>query len=129
MFATCNVSDHEINLFHTAFKLFEKFADQGHPFCYGQKTNMIIFDKNILSFEFEDHKTLGNYASFIFYPIHRWRSGDYSDMQILVCILEELAHCFWLISDETEVKYRVTEIVNLLLPGITIEQLYPGLNR
>lgn len=50
-----------------------------------------------------------------------------SDKNKLYAILaEELCHLIWDIGDETLVKYKVTEVLQNIFPGIKVEDIYPS---
>lgn len=123
---TCALSDHEIELFHVAYALIDKQLQTGDTFPGDPHLNVAYIDRDDLSILFSDQKMVGCFLALIVYPIHKWRALRMNDLKILTCILEELCHGLWSISDETAVKTKVHEIVKLLYPNITREQLYPG---
>lgn len=48
----------------------------------------------------------GSFAPFIMYPVYMWRASQYTKEQIILCMVEELCHCFWSIRDENRVKQK-----------------------
>lgn len=62
----------------------------------------------------------------IIYPIQKWIDQKYTDLQILICITEELCHYFWSIEDEVEVNYKVLEVIQRIRPesNIQMKDLY-----
>lgn len=70
-----------------------------------------------------DSRPIGLFQNSIFLPVHRWREGSFTGVDISVAILEELCHCFWHITDESLVKDKVTQIYNRWM-SVTRETLY-----
>jgi hypothetical protein len=71
-----------------------------------------------------DKSQLGSQHAVCLYAVEKWRKQKYGDYQMLTIMLEELCHHFWAIEDETKVQYKVLEIIKIIDPNITIEQLY-----
>ena len=90
-------------------------------------TNVIIYDRERLTFHFDDTKTLGNHVNLVLLPVHRWAAANCNYQQVVTCILEELCHCYWGIVDETAVKHKVVAVARHINSSITIEDLYPGM--
>ena len=123
---TCDITPHECELFWVAFQLAGK-ALVDSPLPDDQLfATAIITDQDKITLNIEPND-LGNAARLMVYPIHRWRNLHLSDYQILTCILEEIAHCLWLIVDEEQVKYKVLELARLYDPNIRLEDLYPAM--
>lgn len=91
------------------------------------KSSLVIFDCEKLTFEFPGLDNAGYHTSIMFLPVHVWQALRLNSDQMIVCILEEMCHCFWRITDEDLVKDKVLEVVQLLHPDITFEYLYPNL--
>lgn len=91
------------------------------------KASMVIYDRDAITLEFPGIKNAGYHASIMFMPVHVWQALHLNTDQMVVCILEEMCHCFWRITDEDAVKDKVLEVVRLLNPDIGLEYLYPNL--
>lgn len=82
-----------------------------------------LFTKNgSFSMYEESHSTLGLHFSLAIYPLETLHNM-HNDRLVLFAFVEELVHHYWNIEDETTVKYKVLEIVNLIDTGITIDML------
>jgi len=75
------------------------------------KVAVIISPYGEFTLSTKEH-TQGELFNLISYPIFKWRELDYTDLMILTIVLEELCHHYWTIRDETEVKYKVAQIIN-----------------
>jgi hypothetical protein len=85
------------------------------------RVNIIYTDRDEITYTLETGD-LGNHVSLVIYQTTKMQR--YNELQQLVIAVEELAHHFWNISDELEVKHKVTEIINLEFPSIVITDLY-----
>lgn len=55
---------------------------------------VVLLNDNVVSFELEDPKVLGNQINLVLLPVHRWRASSLNIAQMTVCILEEFCHHF-----------------------------------
>ena len=85
---------------------------------------IVLFDSDIVSFEFEDQETFGNQVNLVFLPVHRWRARNLNIVQMTVCILEEFCHHFWDIRDEYLVTDKVYELLQYLWPNVPKSAFY-----
>ena len=132
MLSTCPLTPREYNLVNLSLSLIARYIASGNKIIDTIHANMVFFNKDELTILFDDENTYGNYTAFIMYPLYLWRSKNLSDLQILVCLLEEMCHCFWLIRDELAVKHKVVDVLKLLSPDISFSSVFsgdpPGLN-
>ena len=125
--STVELSQEIFNAFASAIKLIDNALDaQPVPLSW-LKASMVIYDRDVLTLEFPGLKNAGYHANIMFMPVHVWQALHLNTDQMVVCILEEMCHCFWRIIDEDAVKDKVLEVVRLLNPDIRLEHLYPNL--
>lgn len=123
--STCELTPHEREIFFVAFHLID-MAIKKTPVPPEQlEINAVITDSDEITLQMEPAH-LGNRAHLVFYPVHRWRAMRLSDYKVLTCIVEELCHAIWIITDEDLVKDRVTDVIKAYNPSVTRDQLYPG---
>lgn len=84
------------------------------------KVNCIFTEYGKITLEL-DEAQFGNVMGLIIYPIQKWLNSNLSDLQIMVCIAEELCHYFWAIENEVEVNYKVLEVIRNVLPDKNIQ--------
>ena len=125
--ASCEVTAHEGELLFVAMYCLDKYAASGHHFI--GRTNVLFVDRDDFTVRFEDHSCAGCHFSFAVYPIHIWHELQLSDYQMLTCMVEELCHALYLITDEVAVKHVVLEVIKHYEPRMTFEALFPGLQK
>lgn len=91
---------------------------QLQPLC------VIITKDGELNLKLQDD-IMGQQVNLIVYPVEKWRNHSYNDYTMLICILEELCHYYYAITDEIVVKHKViTVIQNWIDKNVKIEELY-----
>jgi len=128
--ATCALSEFEAKQISYGFSLVAKELER-------EKANVakLLRVTAVISIDGEftvstEKTTAGEQICFVVYGIQKWRDSKFNNDQIVTIVLEELCHHYWAIRDEIIVKHKVTEIFqHCVKPDITINQLYPGLNR
>lgn len=119
--STCGLTEFEIHLFELAFQLLKQYAENGHPIRDDMRVNVAVIDKDEIVFENPADKSFGCHMNWVFYYIHRIRQKPKAhEVHYMATILEELCHALYLITDETEVKKTVLEIVNQM-DGVNVE--------
>jgi len=64
-------------------------------------------------------------VSLCVYPVKKWLDNNYDDIKILMCLMEELCHHYWEISDEIQVKRKVLQVMSRIFPYMkTLKDLY-----
>lgn len=89
---------------------------------------VMFTDHEVNSFTTIPPTTQGVFLSLIVYQVDRWKSKQFNDTQIVLVLLEELVHYMYQIRDESLVKDKVTEIIQLGNPGVTKIGLYSQFN-
>lgn len=128
--STCELTKLEVHFFELSFQLLGQYAENGHPIRDDLRVNIAVIDKDEISFTNVVDKSLGCYMGWVFYYIHRIREKPkVHESHYMATILEELCHALYLITDETEVKKTVLEIVNQM-EGVSIkfDDWYQGKN-
>ena len=119
--STCELTELEIKYFELAFRLMRQYAENGHPIREDIRVNIAVIDKDEIVFYNPADKSLGCHMNWVFYYIHRIRQKPKAhEAHYMAMILEELCHALYLITNETEVKKTVLEIVNQM-EGVHIE--------
>ncbi|WP_147566437.1 hypothetical protein [Clostridium tyrobutyricum] len=83
----------------------------------------VITEEGSLLLQMED-ESIGNQFCLAVYAVKRWRNLKFEESQIITIILEELCHQYWNIEDETEVQYKVYDVLKWIFPNTKIEQFY-----
>lgn len=86
-----------------------------------RKCNCIFTNQNEMKFVLDDNEW-GESIHFCIYPFDRW--DEFSDITILLVIIEELAHFYWSTNDEYKIALKVHEIMQRIYPNIDISLLY-----
>lgn len=121
---TCRFTPMESMAIEKAFSMTAEVAKTDMvPIRQIEGLNAIFVKEDSFSFVI-DSNHCGNEVRFVLYPVHRWREKNYNDIQIMTCVVEELAHAIWLIHDEDAVKNKVVEIFRTVYPNISKNDLY-----
>lgn len=125
--STCNLSTHCINLFNMALvatsKQLEKESIDKASLL---NVNIVFTSDGKLQLEMENI-TLGFHMDLCLYNLKAIENDKNDPKLITACFVEELAHHFWNIDDEIEVKHKVFHILKNIYPEITIEYILEGL--
>lgn len=123
VFANCSVQAKEVNLFNQALQCVSRHLkhdeiDLSDYFIL----NVFFTEDGSISFHENNESNNGSQIYMAIYRMNKLRRINVSIFTLFVYI-EELAHYFWRIYDETEIKYKVVEIMNYIVPGLTIEDV------
>ena len=117
--SSCDLTEREVFLFQTSINAVSKMIKKENL----QKINSvnIIFSASgeIYLLPDNDVVEIGTHFRAITYRLDLLRSVQ-NDKFIMFAFIEEMAHNFWDIEDEIEVKYKVVDIMNQFIPNITI---------
>ena len=75
----------------------------------GNKVTVIVTNTPNLSFLL-DKNACGIFIPLILLPCHLWEEYNLSHVAMMVCVLEELCHYFYAISDEELIKVKVKDV-------------------
>lgn len=114
---------------NSLIKLFEKsfkaVADQLEQDKLIDKKKQLItciaLNCSEYSFEIQD-ESYGIIVVNAIYPTYKW--DGLTIYQVYACIIEEMCHFFWEITDELEVNFKVYSIVKQIEPNIKMQDLY-----
>ncbi|MDP4144166.1 MAG: hypothetical protein Q8936_06720 [Bacillota bacterium] len=67
---------------------------------------------------------LGVNTHLLIYTVQRWKSYNITEPFKVSVFLEEMCHWLWNIEDETEVKYKIFEILKNIYPNIEFKEIY-----
>ncbi|MFT8312941.1 MAG: hypothetical protein ABF633_01655 [Clostridium sp.] len=87
----------------------------------------VFTDGEEITFTLKENQ-FGAHLHFCWYPVEKWLKNDYSNTEIIKCILEEFCHFYWNIEDEVEVCYKVLEIMKRIDDRLKLEDLYDDNN-
>lgn len=123
IFANCTVKPNEILLFNQALQCVSKHLEHDAIDLSDYfKLNVFFTDNGTISFYESDDRNNGAQIYMAIYRMKKLRKIN-ADVFMLFVFIEELAHYFWRIYDETQIKYKVVEIINYVVPNLTIEQV------
>lgn len=123
IFSTCCLTMDEVKTFNLALQTVADHLKKEKINLNNHQLVNIIFTENGEIVFYEDIETVtGIQMSVIAYMMNKIRKLDSLTILTIVYI-EELVHFFWRIYDETEVKYKVVEIIRDIIPEFTIEDM------
>ena len=134
-----NINDPEILAVHYAIRALEAYvddtADEGRTLV--SRPIYVLSDHDTVSFTREAETTaLGNelcagtYIQLVVCYTHIWKNLCLNIEQMAAVFMEELLHCVYNISDETEVKRKTVDILRYIWPHLDFKTFYgsmPGL--
>ena len=127
----CKLTKDESAAFAFAFNAFASEYIQPNRKLF--RVNIFILNEPSFTVHMKssDSDDLGNALHVILIHIYKWRAAKLQVWQMVVCILEELCHIFYLEEDEIKVEYLVTACAKHLWPDVQICDLYtqPPQNR
>lgn len=123
VFSNCQLKDKEVLLFNKALQcvaihLKNDKVNLSDYFVL----NVIFTEDGTISFHEEDEYNNGMQIYMAIYRMKKLRKIN-ADIFLLFVYIEELAHYFWRMYDETEIKYKVVEIINYIVPSLSIEDV------
>lgn len=110
---TCELTEVECDAFSRVLIGLERMLKRDVTIKSELWTHVLFAGSPLLIFAL-DGDSGGGFAPFTVYPVYKWRSSKYTKEQIILCMVEELCHCFWSIRDETRVKQKVIEFMKIL---------------
>ena len=123
IFSNCNLNINEIQLFQISLQLVANYLNHKNFTLNDYYCLNIFFTENgIISFHDESNKVNGMQIYMAIYKMKNLREKNMSTFSMFVYI-EELAHYFLRISDETKIKYKVIEIMKELIPSFSINDV------
>ena len=102
---TCELTEVECDAFSRVLIGLERMLKRDVTIKSELWTHVLFAGSPLLIFAL-DGDSGGGFAPFAVYPVYKWRSSKYTKEQIILCMVEELCHCFWSIRDETRVKQK-----------------------
>lgn len=120
-FTNCNMTTKEIILFNQALQCVAKqLIMDGIDLSDYYVLNVFFTEDGSISFRENNDATNGSQLYMAIYRMNKLRKFNSSILMLFVFI-EELTHYFWRIYDETDVKYKIVEIINHIVPDLTID--------
>ena len=121
IFSNCKLSKQEVILFNISLQSVANYLEHDSIDLSDYHTLNIVFTENgKISFHDTKDNVNGMQIYMAIYKMMQLRKKGSSSFSLFVFI-EELVHYFWRISDETIVKYKVTEIMQTIVADFTIE--------
>lgn len=120
---TCILRQGEISAFTLAFHALDLALASDPSVPSGLWANVLFVDRDSVTLNL-DPGILGNHLPLVIYPLHRWRERELDSVHMMACALEELCHHFWSIRDETLVKDKVIELIQLVFPKIERSDIF-----
>lgn len=121
--SNCKLKEQEIHLFNMSLQCVANhlISDNIDLQTYFS-LNIIFTEMGVFSFHENDESNNGSQFYSAIYRMGKLRKINNNVFTMFVYI-EELTHYFWRIYDETIVKYKVVEILNDVVPDLSIEDL------
>lgn len=121
LLSNCKLNVNEVILFNLAIQAVANHIekDQINLDDY-YKLNIFFTENGKISFHEETNTINGMQIYMAVYIMDRLRKNNNASFTIFVYI-EELVHYFWRIYDETQVKYKIVDIIKDIVPDFTIE--------
>ena len=120
----CSLTDEETLAFYLAFLAFsqEFTANPRNGRLFG--INILLLNQSDFTIILDAPDTLGHVARLIILPLHRWREFGLNENMMIISILEELCHMFYLEDDEIKVESLVLACYQRLVPTARLEDVY-----
>lgn len=123
LLANCDLTADEIDLFNSGLSAISCYIIDQHIDLSDYSSCNVFFTYDG-SFTVEEEKTTNCGAQFHIAPYRMEPLRYLNSVKIMLFVfVEELAHYFLRISDETIIKYKVAEILRYVLPSFTIEEV------
>lgn len=122
--ANCNITEDEIDLFNASLKAVSNYVLNNSIDLSDYFTlNVFFTDDGTIAFSEEKESNCGSQFHVAVYRMGKMRTLPDKYKRMLFVFIEELAHYFLRISDETIIKYRVAEILRYILPSFTDDEM------
>ena len=123
MVANYVLNDNEVRIFGLALNAISQKLKQDE-INKDDLTNVnVIFTKDgNFAIHQDTSSAFASHFSLAIYQLENLRK-THNERFVLFAFVEELVHHYWRIENETEVKYKVLEIVQLIDTGITLEMV------
>mgnify|MGYP004626107179 FL=1 len=118
--SSCELTDREKFLFKTSLEATSMMIEKDNLKKIHSTNVFFTHSGEIHFFPDDDMVEIGTHFRAITYRLDILRSVR-NDKFIMFAFIEEMAHNFWDIEDEIEVKYKVMDIINQFIPGVTID--------
>lgn len=121
--SNCEITEDEVTLFNAAIKaILEYVSNNNIDLSDYFKLNIFFTYSGELTFLADDDKQCGSQFHLAIYRMEKLRRLK-SHRLMLFVFIEELAHYFLRIYDETVMKYKVEEIMKYISPDFTLDEL------
>lgn len=131
-----NTADPEILAVHYAIRALEAYvddtADEGRALV--TRPIYVLSDLDTVSFTRKNEATesgneicAGTYIQLVVCYTHIWKALKLNIEQMAAVFMEELLHCVYAISDESEVKRKTVEILRYIWPHLDFETFYSSM--
>lgn len=121
--ANCEITEDEVILFNAAIKgVYEYILKNNIDLSDYYKLNIFFTYSGELTFLAEKDTQCGSQFHVAIYRMEKLRRLN-SERLILLVFVEEMAHYFLRIYDETIIKYKVEEIMRYISPNFTLDEL------
>lgn len=122
-FTNCEVKSNEIVLFNQALQCVAKHLEHDRIDLSDYFVlNVFFTEDGTISFHENDDRNNGSQIYMAIYRMKKLRKIN-ANVFMLFVFIEELAHYFWRIYDETAIKYKIVEIINYIVPNLTIDDV------
>ena len=119
----CDITEEEVNHFNLALKcVAERLRYDNIDLSTYYTLNVFFTYDGTVSFFEKKEGNCGSQFHIALYrmePLRRYNSK----ILMLFIFLEEMVHYFWRIFDETDVKYKIEEIIKDIIPEFTLEDM------
>ena len=121
--ANCEITEDEVILFNAAIKgVYEYILKNNIDLSDYYKLNIFFTYSGELTLLAEKDTQCGSQFHVAIYRMEKLRRLN-SERLILLVFIEEMAHYFLRIYDETIIKYKVEEIMRYISPNFTLDEL------
>jgi hypothetical protein len=121
--SNCKLKIEEIRLFELSLQCVANHLEKDNiDLDSYYSLNIIFTEYGAFSFHEQDECNNGSQFYSAIYRMGKLRKINNKTFTMFVYI-EELTHFFWRIYDETIVKYKVVEILNDVVPNLSIDDL------
>lgn len=121
LFSNCQLSKNEVLLYNICLQITANhIIIDNIDISDFYQLNIFFTEKGELSFEESNCNVFGQQVYMVNYNMKHIRSRNNYNLMLFV-YFEELVHYFWRIYDETDVKYKVTDLMKDIVNDFTID--------
>ena len=120
----CELTTSEVDIFNLSLKVVSEYIEKHDVDITGsEKFNIVFTNDGSFSFFERDGNVFGAQLQLAIYNMSKIRSHNYHYIMMFFVFIEELAHYFLRIYDETLIKRKVSEMIQYVIPEFDLNNM------